>query len=483
MPDSVSLDFCRDWIARKVFPLQPDSYRDSYPGFPGAVGIEIEMLPVRVQPGVAKPERVTLQGAKNSLAACLRKMAAAHGWMTSEGTGSDAGLLMAVKLDQEDQLTFEPGGQLEFSSRPYHCLSEVISRTNYIQTHLDKELLQFGGVELLQVGLNPWHGVDEIGLQMNKSRYVAMNEFFSNISPFGPQMMRQTCTVQVNLDFGPTESTMAKRFLSSMLIAPVSGAIFNYSACERGVPTGVTGYRQRVWRHLDPTRTDVPDLSALLKNLNKEACVQTWFDFLRKSRVVFATSLGYKVMNEPFTWEQWVTQGIDGVYPDQRDFETHLSLLFPEVRARGFLELRSVDCQSRVWQFAPAAWWTGLLYSNEAVDQVLDLMTPYASKINALLKKSEYGLSDPEIASLAKKLAKIALDGLSRLPGCYFGGGALKTLGVFSDHFIERGRVPASDLLDEFSRRGVLDLECFKRVEAEWRQTLDRERDPATLSD
>ena len=82
-----------------------------------------------------------------------------------------------------------------------------------------------------------------------------------------------------------------------------------------------------------------------------------------------------------------------------------------------------------------------------------------------------------------EKLAKIALDGLSRLPGCYFGGGALKTLGVFSDHFIERGRVPASDLLDEFSRRGVLDLECFKRVEAEWRQTLDRERDPATLSD
>ena len=141
---------------------------------------------------------------------------------------------MGIKLDQDDNISFEPGGQLEFSSRPYHCLSEAISRTLYIQSLLDRELLDVGGVTLTQIGINPWHSVDDIGLQMKKPRYLAMNEFFSKISAFGPKMMRQTCTVQVNLDFGRDETTMAKRFLASMLMAPISGAIFIYSAFENG---------------------------------------------------------------------------------------------------------------------------------------------------------------------------------------------------------------------------------------------------------
>ncbi len=477
----ITEDQCREWIETKVFPLQPETYRNQYPGFPGAVGLEIEMLPLLAGGVNDHPQRVPLQGPKNTLAAWLRKIAMAHGWRMMESDSADGTLLMGIKLDQDDNLSFEPGGQLEFSSRPYHCLSEAISRTQYIQSLLDRELRARGGIELLQVGLNPWHSVEEIGLQMPKPRYLAMNEFFSGVSSFGPRMMRQTCTVQVNLDFGPTEILMAKRFLASMLIAPVTGAIFNYSAFESGKPTGMTGLRQRVWRHLDPSRTDIPNLDHLLKRLDKKACVDTWHQFTMAARVVFVTRQNYKVMHEPVTWAQWLRSGIDGMKPDAEDFATHLSLLFPEVRARGFLELRSVDCQSRVWQFAPAAWWTGLLYDNRALDEVLDLMTPFAANIGTLLGQSDQGLSNREIAGLAKKLARISIEGLSRLPGCYFGGGALKTLQVFTEHFVDRGRVPANDLLDVFARRGALDLGCFRAVEDEWQRLLDGVADPAMV--
>ena len=468
-------DLCREWIQSKVFPLQPEAYRNNYPGFPGAVGLEIEMLPLFVDQGSQPPRRVPLQGAGKTLATWLRQVAQNHGWMMNESEGSDAeSLLMGIKLDQDDNLSFEPGGQLEFSSRPYHCLSEAISRTTYIQSLLDKELKDLGDVTLLQVGINPWHSVDEIGLQMQKPRYLAMNDFFSKISSYGPRMMRQTCTVQVNLDFGRDETTMAKRFLASMLIAPVSGAIFNYSAFESGKFSGMTGMRQRVWRHLDPTRTDIPKLDHLLKRLDKKSCVDTWFDFVMAARVVFSTRQNYRVMHEPFTWAEWMSRGIDGLMPDESDFETHLSLLFPEVRARGFLELRSVDCQSRVWQFAPAGWWTGLLYDDRAVDQVIELMAPHIPNLYDLLRKADHGLSDPVLAELAKKLITIAEDGLRRLPGCYFGGGALKTLGIFAEQFVRRGRVPANDLIDEVNRRGCLDLDGFRAVEARWSEALAR---------
>ncbi len=468
-------DLCREWIEYRVFPLQPETYRNKYPGFPGAVGLEIEMLPLFAGNSSEAPRRVPLQGPGKTLATWLRQISHNHGWIMneSESSGTDK-ILMGIKLDQDDNLSFEPGGQLEFSSRPYHCLSEAISRTTYIQSLLDQELRELGDVTLLQVGINPWHSVDEIGLQMKKPRYLAMNDFFSRISSYGPRMMRQTCTVQVNLDFGRDETTMAKRFLASMLMAPVSGAVFNYSAFESGKYSGMTGMRQRVWRHLDPTRTDVPKLDHLLKRLDKKACVETWFDFVMAARVVFSTRQNYRVMHEPITWAEWMSRGIDGMKPDQSDFETHLSLLFPEVRARGFLELRSVDCQSRLWQFAPAGWWTGLLYDDKAVDQVIELMTPHIPNLYELLQKADHGLSDPTLAGLAIKLVTIAEEGLGRLPSCYFGGGALKTLRCFAEQFVRRGRVPSSDLIDEFNRRGRLDLDGFRAVEGRWGEALAR---------
>ena len=472
-------DLCREWVENKVFPLQPETYRNMYPEFPGAVGLEIEMLPLILSKNQAVPQIVPLQGENNALAAWLRKMTKIHGWTASESEQDGERLLMGIKLDQDDNLSFEPGGQLEFSSRPYHCLSEAISRTHYIQSLLDRELLEFGGVTLTQIGLNPWHSIDEIGLQMRKPRYRAMNDFFSGISEYGPRMMRQTCTVQVNLDFGRDESTMAKRFLASMLISPISGAIFNYSAFESGKFTGMTGLRQRVWRHLDPTRTDIPKLDYLLRRLDKKSCVDTWFDFLMAARVVFVANQDYRVMHQPVTWAEWMENGINGAKPDSSDFETHLSLLFPEVRARGFLELRSVDCQSRVWQFAPAAWWTGLLYDPRALDQVIELMSPYTDRLGELLKKADHGLEDPTLAALAAKLIGIGIEGLKRLPGCYFGGGALKTLNVFADQFVSRRRVPASDLVDEYQRRGQLDYDCIKAVEDRWNNVLAAANDPA----
>lgn len=480
--EHITADYCREWLETKVFPLQPEAYRNRYPRYPGAVGLEIEMLPLIVGASSDAPRQVVLQGEKDSLAASLRKMAAAYGWQAIEDHAvPGAPLLMGIKLDQSDNLSFEPGGQLEFSSKPYHCLTEAMARTNQIQAILDRELATLGRVSLLQVGMNPWHSVDQIGLQMQKPRYLAMNEFFSSISDYGPRMMRQTCTVQVNLDFGRDEITMAKRFLASMLIAPISGAIFNYSAFESGKFTGVTGFRQRVWRHLDPTRTDIPKLDHLVRRLDKKACVDTWFDFLMQARVVFIAKDHYRVIHDRVSWAHWMAHGIDGIRPDQSDFETHLSLLFPEVRARGFLELRSVDCQSRVWQFAPAAWWTGLLYDNQALDEVLSVMEPYIPNLYGLLQRADQGLSDPTLRELAGKLIKVAIDGLSRLPSCYFGDGALKILSVFADQFVCRGRVPAQDVVDEFNRCGRLDLECFKVVESRWRDVLAKASDPAPL--
>jgi len=293
------------------------------------------------------------------------------------------------------------------------------------------------------------------------------------VGTLGLDMMYRTSTVQVNLDFGPDEATMAKRYLASILMAPFSGAVFNYSAFSEQKPVGMTGLRSKVWRHLDPSRTGVPPLAGLSRRLTKEACVQTYFDFLMAARVVFVTDLDYKVMHEPLTWADWMKNGVDGVYPNLEDFDTHLSLLFPEVRARGFLELRSVDCQSRVWQFAPAAWWTGLLYDATACDQVIEMLLPLAGRMTELLDAAPLGLQHPVLKEGAHKLMTTAEEGLSRLAECYCGEGVQRILHIFAERFTWRGRVPADDVLDAYRQRGVLTQDCFRRTEDQWRQLIE----------
>lgn len=462
---------CRLWLEEKTFRLQPEIYQAANPNWPGAVGLEIEMLPLFLR-GKNRPDTVPLQGERDSLAAWLRDLARERGWTTKTAHEHGQDLLMNVLLDRSDNLSFEPGGQLEFSSRPYECLSQATKRTVEIQKILDQELAKRGNVTITQVGLNPWHSVDEIGLQMQKPRYIAMNGFFSGISPYGPRMMRQTCTVQVNLDFGRDQTTMAKRYLASMLLAPFSGAVFNYSAFSSQVPVGMTGLRSKVWRHMDPSRTGVQSLKHLSRSLTKAACVETYYEFLMNARVVFVTGLNYRVMNQPVTWAQWVKNGIDGVWPNSDDFDTHLSLLFPEVRARGFLELRSVDCQARAWQFVPAAWWTGLLYDDKACDQVIEMLLPFESRMTELLDAAPQGLEHPVLREYAQRLITLAAEGFGRLPNCYFEQNTLQTLQAYAQHFTLKGRVPSQDLLDEFHRQGKdkLTFECFERVDNYWQE-------------
>ena len=90
---------------------------------------------------------------------------------------------------------------------------------------------------------------------MNKPRYKAMDAYFSSLSAYGRRMMRQTFTVQVNMDFGDDESTLVKRFLASQYLAPFMTAVFANNPIVDEKLTEFKSFRSQVWQHIDPTRT------------------------------------------------------------------------------------------------------------------------------------------------------------------------------------------------------------------------------------
>lgn len=464
---------CLQHIDETTFRLQPSDYRQKYPKWSGLVGLEIEMQPIapdRTLPD-GRPGRVQLQGQSNSIAAALRKMAAAKAWPITE-TKDDHGepLLLSIQMDQEDQISFEPGGQVEFSSKPYPCLSEAVRRMRAVQDLLD-ETLRPHGIELVQIGVNPWHSISEIGLQMAKGRYRAMDQYFSAIGEFGPRMMRQSCTVQVNLDFGPDPETLARRYLASQLLAPIAAATFAYSPYVDNRDAGVVSFRTRIWRDVDRRRTGLPGLQHMLREQSRQAAVDSYLEFALAAPVVFVADLNYKVPTKTTTFGEWLQHPIEGVRPTLEDFKTHLTLLFPEVRPRGFLELRSIDCQPRAFQSVPASYYSALLYDNDTLQRVLDELTPRAEQLDSLMRQATRGLAHPELKTLSKLMMDLAVDAFSRFSSCYTADGCQTQLHAFYERFTAQGITPADELAAACHKHGKLTVALLRRLEDIWAQT------------
>lgn len=469
----ITPDICRDYIDQVIFKLRPGDYKEKYPIWPGMVGLELEMLLVKQSESDHSPAPIPLQGDQHSLVAMLKPLAEKRNWAMSTDQGSDGqALVMKFDMSQQDALTFEPGGQLEFSSRPYPCLQDAVRRLRSVQELLDTEA-QKHGWSILQLGANPWHSPDELGLQMPKQRYQAMDRYFSGIGPFGRRMMRQTCTIQTCLDFGATETQMAKRYLASQLLAPFSAAIFAYSPFIDGAHTKIPGFRTKVWKNLDRSRTGITNLSQISQKLDKASCVEAYYQFAMNAGVVFIESLGYQIPKTPMSFQEWISgSGQAGSLPKPtlKDFETHLSLLFPEVRPRGFLELRSVDCQARPWQIVPAAFSTGLLYNDHCLDQTIETLLPYRQETDNLWEFASEGLKHPGLAQVSKKLMQLAFEGFKLLPPCFRGEGTEKALQIFAERFTLKDRTPSDDLTDALITEGknVPGPFQIKRIEEGW---------------
>ncbi len=462
--------WCEEWILKNVFQFQPDSYCKEHPNWPGLIGLELEMHPFYTDSlRRDTPEQVPLFAGAHSLELALREIGRQQSdWSFKEQDQH----LLGISLENNDQISFEPGGQLEISTVPFACLEDAQARIEQILQVL-RQGLAAQNISFVASGTNPWFDADQIGLQMQKPRYRAMDRYFNEISPFGRLMMRQTATLQVNLDFGSSGHVMAKRYLLSNLAAPCATAIFANSGISQGRINGYKSLRALAWQGLDPTRTGFPDLQGIQRELSQESCVATYLQRILDCRVVFVEALQSKPVLSKVTFRDWMNSGIEGHFPSEDDFKTHLSLFFPEVRARGFLELRSIDCQSWDWQVVPACFYSGLLYDDRSLDEALALLQPHADDLQDMWKLCVHGLEDDGLADLAAKLMQIAFEGFGRLPSCYHGGKGPERFAAFLSHFTNRRRSPADDVIDA-AKQGPHELltpSALMRVEEKW-QTL-----------
>jgi glutamate--cysteine ligase len=124
-------------------------------------------------------------------------------------------------------------------------------------------------------------------------------------------------------------------------------------------------------------------------------------------------------------FERWIGAG-GGV----GHWEQHLGTLFPEVRPRGYFEVRSIDAVPETQWPAALALVAGVAYDREAADEAAEIVGDPDAEL--LERAGRQGLSDPTLARIARELAAVALRGCCRLGPTFM---AERHLAIASDFF------------------------------------------------
>lgn len=383
---------------------------------PRRVGAEVELIPVEAATGRRCPIESPAAAATLPF---LRRFGTRQGWRetrTAKGAPCFA-------LPGGGTISYEPGGQIEYSSAPCRTASALLADLR--GTVLPLRAAAAGeGIELLAVGVDPFNPVERTPLLLHLKRYERMAEYLAARSPCGAVMMRQTAAFQLALDFDD-EPLLRWQVLNAL--APYVTAIFANSPLHAGAPTGCRSTRAEVWRRLDPARTGLP--------WAQHRPVEAYLEFALAAPAMLLPAVGGRHL--PFG--EWLGRA----EPTLDEWRDHLSTLFPDVRPRGHMELRSADTVPPQWYAAPVALAVGIAYDPAALRTAMELLGP--PELGLLERAGRVGLVDPGIAGVAADLAEIALRGCEALGPAYFRPTDLEQARAFFEAYTWRGRSPADD--------------------------------------
>jgi glutamate--cysteine ligase len=397
---------------------------------------------------------------RRSIRAMLQGMAEKFGWQPV----LEDRLPIALKKDG-CSITLEPGGQLELSGELLDNLHETCREVN---THLAevRAVAEPLGIGVLGMGFHPTARREDIEW-MPKARYVIMRNYMPKVGTLGHDMMKRTCTVQVNLDFS-SEADMVDKFRASLALQPVATALFANSPFLEGKPSGYLSYRSQVWTDTDPDRTGM-----LPWVFESGMGFERYVDWMLDVPMYFVQREGRLIDVSGQSFRDFLAgklPGLPGEQPRLSDWEDHLTTAFPEVRLKRFLEMRGADGGPWRRLCALPAFWVGLLYDQANLDACIDMTREWTQSERQCLREdvARIGLKAEirgrTVHELATELLELAYQGLARRarfnPGGDHEGGFLSPL----QEIIERGTTPAEVKLDRFHGEWGEDLgELFRK--------------------
>ncbi len=317
------------------------------------------------------------------------------------------GVVVGLSLPSGANFSLEPGGQVEFSSAPRSDTGALVEDVVFGL----KALEQAAGedVVFLSHGTNPIAPAD-MPLLVPKERYQILRRYFlSEPNGRGADMMCHTSTVQPNIDITGDDADWEDAVRLTFALTPAVQSLTRNSFYFAGKRSIYSSERQRIWQCTDKTRSGIPEGISQAQDV---AChYATW---ARKAYVFLVR--GLPVDEQPrygeLTFEQYLNEGYKGVMPSLQDWELHLATLFPELRLRGFLEIRNLDAQPFEHLLAGVALWKGLLLDPIARAEAWSLLCTQSlpQRTEATLGRELLTLSTESLRRMGDAVSVAALE-------------------------------------------------------------------------
>jgi len=414
------------------------------------IGTEYEKVAVERATGKAAP----FSGPRG-IEAVLRVLAERYGWEPKEEEGRTVALARGGA-----SITLEPGGQLELSGE--QCPTIHCTRTE-MTTHV-REIVSVGrelGLAFLGLGMQPVSRVEEIEW-VPKQRYRIMAPYMAKVGTLGHRMMKQTATVQANIDYADERDAMRKLRVG-MGLSPLLNAMFANSSVSDGDLNRYMSFRAHVW-----TDTDVARCGLLRFAFRDGAGFADYVEWALDVPLYFILRGGrYQTAVTGTPFRRFLGEGAGGERATLDDWNLHLTTLFPEVRLKGYIELRAADSQPPERILALPALVKGVFYEADCLDAAYDLIKRWSYEDCVTLYRDVHRealharLRGVKVLELARELYSIAEEGLRRQH-------ALNEAGQDERLYLERvgeqlamGRSPARVIAEKWVR----EWEDTRRIE------------------
>lgn len=283
--------------------------------------------------------------------------------------------------NSEYSITLEPAAQLEISINPRRCICEI---RNIYHSFLKQwePLLEEWGYELVTMGYQPVSMIQDLQL-IPKKRYKYMDTYFKKAGTTGANMMRGTASAQISVDYF-SERDFVRKMRAAYILMPMIKFLTDCSPIFEGKIQEKRMVRTRIWQRVDPRRCGiVPGL------FQTDFGFASYARFLMQMPLIFVVEDGRAVsVGEQTAAQLWEAHDLT-----EKDIEHLLSMAFPDVRLKRYLEIRGADCMPFPYVMGYLALIKGIFYQESALEQILSKKVSEKEILEAERSLMEYGFS------------------------------------------------------------------------------------------
>ena len=304
--------------------------------------------------------------------------------------------------------SLEPGGQLEWASSPQISLWSIEKEYS---KHIEyqKKLCKKNNIDVGHFSVEPISHPLDIDL-IDSKKYRLMDDMFKNTGALGPWMMRNTTSLQLNIDYLNEEDANQMAFVADA-IQPLASILFSNAPFIEGQFAGHENLRWKIWNATDKSRCR----TLFDHNVKSpEGLIDMYVDWLLSRKAIF-------IENPKGVFDEFGDTLENMIQVDSSDhlIASAFRQIFTHVRFKTVLEIRACDRHQKGDEVVPAAFLTGLLTSEAPRDTLLEEIMSWTDEDRIRLSKSaqsvnfaNYGPKNKSVGHWLEYLCQLSLDGL-----------------------------------------------------------------------